>query len=88
MLDQEVYLEQCVGIRRAGGRACVGASGAFLTINDLSAPINGGLKKTEEAPLLNLNFNTYFGVVKVHDIRSDFFLKPVEVMKLLTVCLT
>ena len=30
MLDQGIYLEQCVGIRRAGGHApCVGLSGSF-----------------------------------------------------------
>jgi hypothetical protein len=73
MLDKEIYLEQCVGIRRAGGHApCV--SGCVVELfsqsTSFAAPINGGLKKERKkerkkkaVPLLALNFDTYLGIL-------------------------
>jgi len=66
MLDQEIYLEQCVGIRRAGGHApCVGGcvEELFSQSTGFSAPINGGFKKKGSSAFANLKF-LYRGVDK------------------------
>ena len=78
MLDQEIYLEQCVGIRRAGGHAsCVGGcvGELFSQSTSFSAPINGGLKKKKgSSALANFKF-LYRGADKSLARIDDYYVK-------------
>jgi len=83
MLDQEIYLEQCVGIRRAGGHAsCVDGyvGGAFLTVNELLCSDQWRIKENGSSAFANFKFVRLFRtilIMKANEMHyfSDLFDK-------------